>query len=142
MTCLQKKRRNEQSRSLRKIVVGNEVFVASGKRLSNRRFSYEREKNTIVLDGFHNELTFCSICYASHFSVPLTLPTIFRVLCDARDMLMPSSCKNAEERRQRTPTSISSICSTVLPMTIFSMWVIVNCLAAFYACRPINMFYH
>ena len=82
------------------IVAGNEVFAASGKRLHNRQFANEREKNTVVTDGIRNEF-FPPICYALHFLVPSTLPTIFRALCNIRDTLTQ---KKKEKKRREAET--------------------------------------
>ena len=60
--------KNDESRSWRKIVVGNEAFV---------RFANAREKNTIAYDGIHNRSIFFSAIYYVSFSVPFMLPMIF-----------------------------------------------------------------
>lgn len=76
--------KNDESRSWRKIVVGNEAFVTeSGKRLSNKRFANAREKNAIaytmafIIDRFFSPrfITCRSqfrLCYRWFFHVPRT----------------------------------------------------------------------
>ena len=87
-----------------KIVAANEVFAASGKRLYNRQFANKHEKNTVVTDGIHNEFFFPDLLRAALFSSVYVTDTIFRVLCNTRDMLMLQNCKNVEEWKQGIPT--------------------------------------
>lgn len=92
---------------------GNEVFVASGKRLYNRQFANKREKNTVVTDGIRNEF-FPLICYALHFLVPSTLRRFFAFYRNMRDTLME---KHREAETKNTDdVSHTSVQSCIVHM--------------------------
>lgn len=96
--------KNDESRSWRKIVVGNEAFVTeSGKRLSNKRFANAREKNTIAYDGIHNRSIFFSAIYYVSFSIPFMLPMIFLYVPRTRYVNACSS-KSTERQKHKTWT--------------------------------------
>lgn len=133
----QVQRKNEPRSSRKIIVVGNETFVASGKRLSNKRFANAREKNTIAYDGIHNRSIFSTIYYVS-FSVPFMLPMIFRVLCTR--YVNARSRKSMEKKKHKTSTMfyLSLFMYRIIlsdMKIIFLIETVGNCLTMFHTCN-------